>query len=97
MDTFPVSLTSEAFIYFSVVLCVPPMCGAGASLLKSPCLLPLPMLIGVVFASDVLVKWFKNCSPPSSLEDKVAPGPGTGYLMQTVGIIPCKDLLLFGN
>ena len=84
-------------MFFSVVPGVPAMCGARTSLLKSPCLLLLPMLIGVVFASDVLVKWFKKCSPRSSLEDKVTPWPGTGYLMQTVGIIPCKDLLLFGN
>lgn len=50
-----------------------------------------------MFASDVLVTWVKNSSQPSSLEDQVAPGPGTGYLTQMVGIIPCKDLLLFGN
>ena len=58
---------------------------------------PAHDVVEVVFASVVLLEWFKNCSQPSSLEDKVAPGPGTGYVMQTVGIIPCKDLLLFGN
>ena len=82
---------------FSVVPCVPSMGGGWNVSSEKLMAFTSAHVIGVVFASDVLVKWFKNCSPSSSLEDKVAPGPGMGYLTQTVGIIPCKDLLLFGN
>lgn len=73
------------------------MWGWKVSSEKSMASTPAHDVVEVVFPSVVLLKWFKNCSQPSSLEDKVAPGPGTGYLTQTVGIIPCKDLLLFGN
>lgn len=52
--------------------------------------------VGMVFAPNVLVKWFENSSQLSS-EHTVVRGPGMDDIMQTVGVIPGEDLLLFGN
>lgn len=84
-------------MFVSMVPSVPPLCGGWKlSSRKSMAFTPAHDVVGMLFASDVSVKWFKNSSQ-SPLEDKVTPGPGTGYVSQTVGFVPCEDLLLFGN